>query len=364
VLNMSGSPLDVGLLNFFRLLPLIGLSLVGGSLADKIDRRKMMVATQLAAMVVSFITAALVFSPWLSLWPLLVLSVVKGILLTFDRPARQALIPSVVPREHMMNAVALHAAVRNLTGIIGPSLGGISIVLIGPQWTILANAISFIAVVAALLVMRVPPQAERKRHNGLGGGIGEGFAYVRQEPSVRAILLLTLVPMVFGVPYSSLVPVFAKDVLDVGAQGYGFLMGASGVGALLGAVGLAWRSRVSGKWMIGGALIFGLGLAGFALSPWFGLSVVVLVLVGLSNEVYFTTANSLLQMLVPDALRGRVMSVYLMDRGLVPLGSLIAGGLATLIGAPITLAVMGGACALLALAAAPSIVAVRPREAD
>lgn len=360
VLSLNGSAWDLGLLNFFRLAPLLALSLIGGVIADRMDRRQLLMRTQIAAMLLSFATAALVYSPWLSLWPLLVLSTLRGALLSFDRPARQSLIPGLVPREHVANAVALHSALRNFTRIFGPSVGGVLIALVGVGGSFLVNAFSFIAVIVALLLMRVPPRkVSVGAHGTLRSGIGEGFKYVRSEPTIGAILLLTLVPMVFGLPYQTLVPVFARDVLDVGSVGYGLLSAAGGVGALIGAIGMAYFGRVTGQGLVLGAFAFGVGLVGFASSPWFALSLSLLVLVGFCNQVYMTTANTLLQSLVPDELRGRVMSIYLMDRGLIPMGSLIAGGLAVVLGAPLTLAAMGAICAGLALAAAPRIAPIR-----
>jgi MFS family permease len=191
-------------------------------------------------------------------------------------------------------------------------------------------------------------------------GMLEGFEYVRGEPVVRAIILLSLVPLIFGTPYNTLVPVFARDVLQVGPEGYGFLTGAAGFGALVGAIGMAWLRRPTGRSLILGAFVFGAALVGFALSPWLPLSVLLLVVVGLSNQVFMTTANTLVQMAVPDALRGRVMSLFLMDRGLVPLGAVLAGASASVLGAPYTLAAMGAVCAGLALASSRPISRLTP----
>lgn len=359
VLTMTGSPLYVGLLNFVRLVPVLALSLVGGTIADRTDRRLLALWTQVGGMVLAFALVALVVSPWLSLWPVLVLSALRGALLSFDRPARQALIPALVPREHLMNAVALHAALRNFTRILGPAIAGLLLGIIGTAGTIAINALSFVAVIVALLLMRVQARPATHRTGGVWNGMGEGLRYVRKEPVVLSILGLTLAPMIFGVPYSTLVPVFARDVLQVGPVGYGLLTSASGLGALLGAVWLAWQGSFSGRMLLATAFLFGAALVLFALSPWFGVSLVLLVLVGLTNQAFMTGANSWLQSLVPDELRGRVMAVYLMDRGLVPLGSIFAGGLAAVLGAPVTLSLMGAICAALTLAIALRVPSLR-----
>lgn len=359
VLSLTDSPVALGLVNFCRLAPILAFSLLGGLLADRGDRRELLIKTQGLTMLASCALVGLVFSPWLSLGPVLALTLLRGLLLSFDRPARQALIPGLVPREDLANALALHSALRNFTRILGPAVAGVLIATVGVHGGLVANALSFLRVLSALFLMRVPRRETQWVSRGVRQDLGEGLRYVVHEPAVAAIVTLTLVPMLFGLPYSTLVPVFARDVLEAGPVGYGLLAAATGLGALLGAVWLVRVDQPTGRHLLGGALAFGGALVGFGMSPYFGVSFALLVAAGFSQQVYLTTANALVQLLVPDELRGRVMSIYTLDRGLMPLGALGAGALAGIVGAPLTLVGMGLLCALLPLAATLRTPALR-----
>ncbi len=294
--------------------------------------------------------AALTLSGHVRVWHIFVLATCLGIVNAFDIPARQSFVVEMVGRGDLMNAIALNSAMVNGARVLGPSIAGMVIAVVGEGWCFLLNGLSYIAVIAGLLMMTVVRAGPH--HSGSAArGIVDGFRFVLQTVPVRTVLLLVGVVSFFGLPYVVLMPVFAEAILHQGPRGLGLLMGASGLGALGGALTLAARSGVRGlgRWVAVSATAFGIALGLFSLSRTFWLSAVLLVPVGASMMVQMASSNTLLQAMVPDALRGRVMSVYsMMLMGMAPMGALLAGAAAARIGAPYTVAIGGAVCVISA----------------
>lgn len=354
VYELTGSPVALGWLNFCRLAPIFVFTLIGGVVADRMERRRLMVVSQTVAMVMALILAVLVFAGIVEFWMVLVIAVGRGVMMSFNQPARQSMISDIVPREDLRNAIALNSATLNLTRVLGPTLGGVLIATVGVAGAFFFNAASFLGVLYGLALMRFS-ERPRQPHGGVMRDLLGGLAYLRQQPTLAALVMLALVPMVFGIPYMTMLTVFAKDVLAVGGAGLGVLAACSGVGAVIGAMFVAASDNLKVRLqslMLGGLVAFGLTLAIFALSPWFWLSAIALVGVGASQQMYMATNNTLIQTRVAEEYRGRVMSTLFLNRSMVPLGTLLAGFGTAAVGAPYTVAAMAGVLVLLALVAA------------
>jgi MFS family permease len=273
-----------------------------------------------------------------------------GIVNAFDTPIRQALIVDMIEnREDLGNAIALNSSIVNGARLLGPSVAGILIASVGEGTCFLLNAVSYVAVIAALMAMRIAPKRMRAQRPQLWQAWREGVIYAIGSPPIKSVLLLLSVVSFMGMPYTTLLPIFAQEILHGNAQTLGFLMGASGIGALVGAMFLASRESALGleTVFVVSAAVFGLGLIGFAFSRFFWLSCSMMFVTGFGMMVHLAAANTLVQTFVDDDKRGRVMSLHTMCvRGMVPLGSLIAGALASQIGAPVTL-ILGGVCCVL-----------------
>lgn len=353
VYRMTGSAFLLGAVGFSSQIPVFIMAPIGGIVADRNNRRRVVISTQTAAMILAGILAALTLSHRVHVWQVMVLAALLGVVNAFDIPARQAFLIDMVGREDLMNAIALNSSMFNGARVIGPAVAGILVASIGEGWCFFANAVSYIAVIAGLLLMRIERAAKLATEGSPLENILEGFSFARNTGPIRAILLLLGVVSFVGMPYSVLMPVFADQILHGGARGLGILMGATGIGALLGAVTLAARVGIKGL----GRLIavcaggFGLSLILFSFSRIFWLSTLLLVPVGFFMMVQMASSNTLIQSMVPDRLRGRVMSVYsMMFMGMAPFGALSAGSVAHRLGAPWTVAVGGLACAMSAIA--------------
>lgn len=364
VLVMTNSPFYLALLNFSRSFPILFFTLLGGVVADRFERRKLLMVTQGSETVLALILAALVSLGSAQLWQLILISVLRGVMHSFNQPARQALIPDLVEKGDLMNAVALNSATANATRIIGPSLAGILIGIIGVAGCFWVNAVSFVAVLWALYAMRVVDDKLPKVRQAIWEDLMQGIGYVRSHPIILTLLLIALIPMVFGQPYSTLLPLFARDVLGIGAVGLGFLHAASASGALVGALVVAslgdYRRR--GVLMLGSMFLFGVALVLFSFSTSPALSFAFLIAAGMGQMGYRSANNTLLQMMAPRELRGRILSLLMLDRGLVPLGIMLAGVLASLWGASIALGGMAGIVLLLVLLVALTMPKVRRLE--
>jgi MFS family permease len=352
VYKLTGSAVMLGFVGFSGQIPVFLFASIGGAIADRHNRHRIIIITQTVAMLLAFALAALTLTNRVQVWHVFALASLLGVTNALDIPTRQAFVVDMVSRDDVMNAIALNSFMVNGARIIGPAIAGVLITTIGEGWCFLANAVSYIAVIVGLLLMKIKVQ----RHVTLPGStlasIIEGFRYVRHTRPVRALLLLLGVVSLIGMPYVVLMPIFADRILRRGASGLGLLMGASGVGALVGALSLAARQGIRGlgRWVAFSAAGFGTGLILFSLSRWFGLSIVLLLPVGFSMMIQMASSNTLIQAMVPDNLRGRVMAVYsIMFMGMAPFGALLAGALAHSLGAPATVAICGAVCIVAAV---------------
>ena len=343
VYRLTGSSLLLGTVAFAGQIPVFLLAPVGGMVADRWNRRSIVVATQTASMILAGILAALTLSGRVKVWEVVALASLMGVVNAFDIPARQAFLVEMVGREDLMNAIALNSSMFNGARVIGPAIAGILVASIGEGWCFFANSVSYIAVIAGLLMMKISPRAIETPTSALEH-IAEGFRFVRNTKPIFALLLLLGLVSLVAMPYSVLMPIFAARILHGNARTLGTLMGATGVGALTGALILASRTGLKGlsKWVAFSCMGFGTALILFSLSRWYFVSITFLVPVGFCMMVQMASSNTLIQAMVPDRLRGRTMAVYsMMFMGMAPLGSLLAGELGNRIGAQWTVALGG-----------------------
>ncbi|HVT04391.1 MAG TPA: MFS transporter [Thermoanaerobaculia bacterium] len=347
IYRMTGSSALLGLVAFCSQFPMFLAAPIGGTVADRQDRRRILIFTQVASMVLALILAALTLSHAIRQWHIFVLAALLGVVNGFDIPVRQSFFVHMVGREDLMNAIALNSSIFNGARIVGPAIAGILVAAIGEGWCFLLNAVSYVAVIAGLLMMRVPKHEKPERSRSSTDELVDGFRFIRSAKPIVALLMLLGLVSFMGMPYSVLMPIFADRILHGGARGLGYLMCASGLGALTASVLLAARPslRGLGRWVSVAAASFGLSLIAFGFSERFWLSALLLVPVGFSMMLQMASSNTLIQAMVPDAFRGRVMAVYsMMFSGMAPLGSLLAGVLAQRIGAPSTVAAGGIVC--------------------
>lgn len=352
VYRLTGSTVALGMVGFSGQIPVFLLAPIGGAVADRYGRRRILVGTQSAAMLLALVLAALTLMDAVRVWHIFVLAALLGLVNAFDIPTRQAFVVDMVGKEDLMNAIALNSSMFNGARIVGPAVAGVLVASIGEGWCFFANGVSYIAVIVGLLLMDITWHRRVPLAGSARAEIGEGFRFVRRTSPVRALLLLLGVVSLMGMPYAVLMPIFADRILHGGARGLGLLMGASGVGALAGALTLAVRQGVRGlgRWVALSCAGFGASLALFSLSRSFWLSAALLVPTGFSMMVQMAASNTLVQTMVPDALRGRVMAVYsMMFMGMAPFGALLAGMLAGHIGAPNTVALGGAVCIIGAI---------------
>jgi MFS family permease len=363
VYRLTGSAVLLGTVGFASQIPVFLLSPLGGVVADRRDRRRVLMATQAVAMVLALTLAALTLSERIQVWQVLTLAALLGAANGFDIPARQSFVVELVGRQDLVNAIALNSSMFNGARIVGPAVAGVVIAAVGEGWCFFANGVSYLAVLASLAALRLPrrPHPPPGRASPLAQ-ILEGWRFVARAAPIRALLLLLGLVSLTGMPYTVLMPVMADDVLHAGASGLGLLMGASGLGALAGALVLARRTSLQGlgTWVASAALGFGIALIVFSFSRHFWLSVLLLLPVGFAMLLQMSSSNTLIQSMVPDRLRGRVMSVYsMMFMGMAPLGALLAGALAETVGAPATIAIGGAVCMVGALVFRSRLPAIR-----
>jgi len=364
VYRLTRSAFLLGLVGFAGQFPSLLLTPFAGVWADRWNRHRMVIATQVLSMVQALVLAALVLTGAVAFWHIILLSLFVGLVNAVDVPARQSfLVQMVEGRESLANAIALNSSVFNAARLVGPMIAGVMIGLVGEGMVFLLNGLSYIAVIVALLAMRVPPpQVPSGRGEPVLGRLKEGVLYALGFAPIRDLLLLMALVSLLGAPYLVLMPVFATDVLRGGAHTLGFLVSAIGVGALAGALFLAGRRTVRGlgRVIVLAVTLFGLGLAAFSFSRDQRLSVAILFLTGFGMMVHMAASNTILQTVVDDDKRGRVMSFYALSwMGVLPLGSLLAGALASRIGAPGTVFLGGLACVLGAAAFARTLPTLR-----
>jgi MFS family permease len=351
VYRLTGSALLLGSVGFASQIPVFLFSPLGGIAADHFNRRKIVIGTQVASMLLAFMLAGLTLWGKVQVWHVFVLAALLGVVNAFDIPGRQSFLVDMVGREDLMNAIALNSSMFNGARVVGPAIAGILVARIGEGWCFFANAVSYVAVIVGLLLMKVtsavrPTMASPFEH------MMEGFRFVNRTAPIRALLLLLGLVSLVGMPYVVLMPIFADKILHGGARGLGVLMGATGVGALFGALTLAFREGVKGlgRWVALCCAGFGASLLVFALSHQFWVSVILLLPVGYTMMLQMACSNTLIQVMVPDKLRGRVMAVYsMMFMGMAPIGALLGGAIADHLGAQVTVAIGGVASVLGAI---------------
>jgi len=347
VYRLTGSAVLLGFVGFASQIPVFLLAPIGGSVADRYNRHRIVVITQTSAMLLAFVLATLTLTDLVRVWHIFTLAALLGVVNAFDIPTRQAFVVDMVGREDLINAIALNSSMINGARMIGPAVAGILVASVGEGWCFLTNGISYIAVIVGLLLMKMTVRVDVSPHGSAIASIIEGFRYVRQTRPIRALLLMLGLVSLMGMPYAVLMPIFADQILHGGPRGLGLLMGAAGFGALAGALVLAAKKGIRGlgHWVAFAAMGFGVSLILFSLSRTFWLSVALLLPAGFSMMIGLASSNTLIQTLVPDKLRGRVMAVYsMMFMGMAPFGSLLAGALAHRLGAPGTVAFGGLVC--------------------
>ena len=350
VYHLTSSEFLLGLVSFLGLIPVFVLSPFAGVLADRVHRLHLLIATQALAMLQALLLAVLVMTGLVRIGHIMALAAFLGLINAFDTPIRQAFTAELIEKkEDLGNAIALNSAMFNGARMVGPTMAGLLVALFGEGVCFLLNGISYLAVLAALLRMKIPPAAKRTQPQKLLKGLQEGFSYSFGFAPIKAVLFLLMTVGIMGMPYMVLMPVFAKDILHGGSRTLGFLMGAAGGGALCGAIYLAQRKTVAGLErvipLVAG--MFSLAMIGFALSRHQWLSLLLLFIIGFGVMVQMASSNTILQTIVDDDKRGRVMSFYVMCvMGTAPIGSLLAGAVAERLGTPETL-VIGGVCCLV-----------------
>jgi MFS family permease len=364
ILTLTDSAVYLGLVNLCRAGPILLLTLVGGVAADRFDRRKMLFTTQSIAMLLAALLGALVWTQTINVGLLLLIAAGRGTMMAFNQPARHSLLPDLVPRRDLVNAVALNSATLSSTRVIGPAIGGVLIAAIGVGGAFFVNALTFIGVLTALALMTFPPRAPRPAPAPAWRSMVEGLRYIKDDPILSSLVLLMIVPIVLGMPYLAMLTVFARDVLMIGPVGLGVLSSAAGFGSVAGALAIASLGGYSrkGLLMLGCMLAFGACIVGFSLSPWPVVSGVLVAGLAGGNTAAVALNNAFLQSRAADEFRGRVMSVTFLERGFVPLGTSAAGVGAEFFGAPLTLATMGALIVVFVLAAAARVPALRQLE--
>lgn len=360
VYRMTGSKTLLGVVAFASMFPMFVLAPLAGVLSDRVERRPILILTQSLAMLQAFVLAALVMTHTIQVWHIVALGVFMGLTVAFDMPTRQAFVVEMVNgRQDLGNAIALNSLLFNSARFVGPALAGVLIKVLatsgrgGEGPVFLINGVTFLAVIASYFAMRLPPRTSDGKDKQVWAELVEGVRYAIRSPATRSVLLLLAVVSLAGMPYVTLMPVFARDILHGGAGTLGWLMTSVGMGAVVGALYLASRRDVTGfagKMVVATGLMSA-GLVGFAWSRSFWLSFLLLSVIGFSVMVEIAASNTIVQTIVPDDMRGRVMGLFAMSfLGVAPFGSLLAGAAAQRIGAPATLSIGAAACLIAAAA--------------
>jgi len=351
VLQLSGSPFLLGLDAFLGEIPVFLFSLVGGVIADRVDRRHVLLASQFVQMSCAFLLTALIAFKVVAVWQILTLSCVVGFAQAFGGPAYQALIPALVKPGHVSNAIAMNSIQFNMARVIGPVLGGLALTQLGAAWCFGLNGLSFVAVIISILSLRfkfVPNGGDSTMLDSMR----QGFSFIRGKRGMVALILLAFLATMLGVPLMVFLPVFAKDVFRQGPTIYTLLLAFSGAGSIAGALSVAAMGNHphKGRVIVVTMTVLGLFMVGFSLSRWLPMSCALVFMSGALTILVFATLSSLVQLLTHDEMRGRVMSVYnVAFRGGMPVGSLLAGALAPALTAPVVLAGYGVLMSLLGL---------------
>jgi MFS family permease len=354
IYQLTGSPAYLGLVGFAGGIPALLFTLFGGVIADRISRRNMMVITQSFMLVLAFILAVLTYRNVVQPWHIIVLAFFLGVANAFDAPARVAIVTELVSREDMTNAIALNSTMFNIATVVGPSVAGLTYAAFGPAWCFTLNGISFVAVIVALILMRIKPVIETVRRASVFADLKEGLGYVFSHRLILSLIGSIGLVSIFGMGMMTLLPAWATDILHGNVTTNGWLVSARGFGSLVSALMLAYlgNRRFRGKLWTVGAFIMPAMLFIFSWIRWLPFSLVLLVAVGWSFMMVMNNSNAMMQSHVPDHLRGRVMSIYtLVFFGAMPLGSLFAGAFAQKFNAPLTVMMSATILMLMAIAA-------------
>jgi MFS family permease len=329
VLKITNSPLMLGVVSFASYMPIVLVALFAGVVVDHVDRRRLIIGAQILLMLSAFVLAALTFTGVVRVEYVIILAALNGLVSSFEMPGRQAFVVEMVGREDLPNAIAMNSMIFNGARMIGPAVAGLSIAIIGVAGCFLLNGISFLAVIWSLLAMDVPRRERRNFGAVMMRQVRLGLSYVWRHRPTFWLMILVAINMGFGMQYGVLIPVFARDILHVGAHGYGFLMAAQGLGAVASAIVMNIRStapKALRQNLVFGIFCMAIATAGFGMSRWMTLSMLAQMFVGVGLMNHMVTTNTLLQMFVSDELRGRVMSIYTLSFiGSAPLGSLAVG---------------------------------------
>jgi len=351
VYDLTGSTTALGVVGAFSAIPMLLLSIPGGVVADRVRKKNLLLAAQTITGVLAFTIGFLIITGHIQLWHIVAVSIISGGVMTFNMPARQALISELVGPRYLMNAIALNSAGMNLTRIAAPVAAGLLIAGVGMANTYFVYAATYVIVVAFLFMLPNGVQLDGPRQSPIRDAL-DGIMYLRDNKIILSLMVLATVPAIFAMPYQMMLPVYAKDILKIGPQGMGLMMGATGIGALVGSLIVASMGdfQHKGRVLLGAAVGFGLMIALFANSTFVPVSLVLLALLGMASTAYMAMNQTLVQTRISDEIRGRVMGIYMMSWGLMPLGTLPAGFLGDVIGVPMTLT-LGGlimvGCALL-----------------
>lgn len=350
IFSVTGSPLNIAMVEFCRLFPIIIFSIFGGLAADRWERHKVLVVIQFGAMISTLVLAFLMYKGLESLFFFYLVIFIRGIFLAFEIPTRNALVSNLVPKIALASAISFFSATLNLSRVIGPALAGILLSFWSAPILILLNGISFMAVIGTLLLTQ--PSKSKSNENKtnqdlkMKEGLKEVIKYLKLNPIVLGVFVLGVVPMIFGYPYSTLMPVFAKELLNVGPEGFGMLLSATALGAFLMSVLLGWGKYPFAKgWFLFTCICgFGAGIILFAFTNFYPLSLLVMFIIGVASQGYRIVERVIIQEIIPDHLRGRILSIVTMDSGLIPLGDLTIGFLGEKFGAVPALILMGSVC--------------------
>ena len=342
VYELTGSPSWLGIVSFAGGIPLLVLALPAGVVVDRFDRRAVLMVGQGLSALVVIVLAGLIAAGLVLPWHVALAALVSGCLLVLIIPARQALLPGTVPRLQLGSAIALLSIGQNSGRVVGPALAGVLIAAFGAAASFAAQAAGSVLALLCAAMLSPQPSAGRGQRRSAAQDLLEGLRYVREDPTVLALIALQAIPSFLIMPYVQLLPIFARDILGAGPEGLGTLMTAGGVGSVLGSLGVVLLPvRRPGVLLLVSLAIFALLLAVFSASRWLPLSIGIMGLIGMAQAIYLATNNTLVQLAVPNALQGRVMSVYMTTWGRMPLGALPQGVLADWLGAPLVLAGTG-----------------------
>ena len=349
VFQLTNSAFLLGVVGFLGLIPIFLLSLFGGVAADTFNKRSILICTQTVFMLLAFTLAILTHLRLITTWQIMVIAVLNGIVMSFDMPSRQAIVAELVGRGNLLNAIALNSVAFNSSRIIGPALAGILVAAIGMAGCFYVNSISFLAVIFALLLIRINNNSPLNKNTSTLGNLKEGLGVINSNPTILALVCIVGVLSLFGNSYTILMPVFAKEVLNAGVKGLGVLMSSVGIGALISALVLArlGNFRHKGMLMVLSAFIFSVSLVTFSLSKIYLFSIISLIFVGGASVTAIALINTILQIEVRDEFRGRIMSVFMLTfAGIMPFGNLLAGALAHFVGVSYTIMLNGILCML------------------